>query len=74
MREKFDVVEQNGRPYYFRDRDEVWQWEGVEFEILYPRGLIVRAKGQQRLGGEEKKRLERLGKGFSPVIALGFGN
>ncbi|KIM96666.1 hypothetical protein OIDMADRAFT_44293 [Oidiodendron maius Zn] len=72
-----DVVEQKGRPYFFRDRSEVWNWDGVEFEFAYPKTVIVRAKvveGQEppKLGKEEMNKLKELGKGFSPVITVGF--
>lgn len=75
--DSYDLIEQNGRSFYFRDRSEVWNWEGVEFEFSYPKTILVRAKvveGQEapKLGKKEMEKLKELGKGFSPVIITGF--
>lgn len=78
VRPHYDVVSKNGRPYYFRDRSQMWDWEGVDFEFFYPRGIKVIAKpvaeGESpiKLGPAEYKRLVTIGKGFSPVITSGF--
>jgi len=35
-------VYKHGRPYYFRTRSPLYQWEAkVDFEHLYGRGLVV---------------------------------
>lgn len=72
-----ELIEKDGRPYCFRDRSPVWDWEGVEFEFEYPKMLIIRAKpieGKEapRLGEIEMKKIKELAKGFSPVITSGF--
>ncbi|KUJ17584.1 uncharacterized protein LY89DRAFT_747245 [Mollisia scopiformis] len=79
LAEMHDVVKnKDGRPFCFRDRSPLWEWEGVEFEFAYPKTLIVRAKKVEdggvtpRLGEEEMKKLKQFGKGFSPVITSGF--
>ncbi|KAK1237340.1 hypothetical protein MKX08_002965 [Trichoderma sp. CBMAI-0020] len=78
LRETHDVIEQNGRPYYYRDRSDVWKWNvPVEFEFFYPRGIYVRAKTAEgeaapKLGPNELAKIKELGKGFSPVIPTGF--
>ena len=56
----------------------MWDWEGVDFEFFYPRGIKVIAKPVEegespiKLGPAEYKRLVTIGKGFSPVITSGF--
>ncbi|KAK4061987.1 uncharacterized protein Triagg1_10150 [Trichoderma aggressivum f. europaeum] len=78
LRESFDVIEQDGRPYYFRDRSDVWKWDvPVEFEVFYPKGLYIRAKATEgeaapRIGPNELAKIEQLRTGFSPVIPMGF--
>ena len=78
VREDHDLIYQNGRPYYFRDRDDVWKWDGVEFEFFAPRGVRVIAKpvaegqGKPRLGEAELKKLSKLEKAFSSVVTFGF--
>ncbi|RFU79330.1 pyoverdine biosynthesis [Trichoderma arundinaceum] len=78
LRETFDVIEQGGRPYYYRDRSDVWKWDvPVEFEIFYPRGIYVRARPAEgepapKIGPAELAKIKKLSKGFSPVIPLGF--
>lgn len=73
-----DLIEYNGRPYYFREKASVWDWEGVEFEFEYPKMLIVKAKptgegdGLRRLGEDGMRRVKELAKGFTPVITSGF--
>lgn len=77
-RKSADVVEQGGRPYYFRDRSDVWEWDvPVDFEFFYPRGVYVRpklAEGESapKFGEKELVKVKQLSKGFSPVIPLGF--
>jgi len=78
VRGSYDLIEQHGRPYYFRDRSDVWKWDiPVEFEFFYPRGVYVRpvlAEGETTpvLGPKELVKLKQLGKGFSTVIPVGF--
>jgi hypothetical protein len=40
------LVERDGRPYFFRERSPLYDWEDdvVEFEHLYPQGMVVRPK------------------------------
>lgn len=76
-----DVVYHDDRPYYFRDRSPLWDWQigPVTFEFAYPKTLIVKADVKEgepapKLGSDEIDKLKELGKGFTPVIALGFAN
>ncbi|KAL7958005.1 Pyoverdine/dityrosine biosynthesis domain-containing protein [Trichoderma compactum] len=78
LRGSFHVIEQDGRPYYFRDRSDVWKWDvPVEFEVFYPKGLYIRAKAIEgeaapKIGPNELAKIEQLRKGFSPVSPVGF--
>ncbi|KAL6796292.1 Pyoverdine/dityrosine biosynthesis domain-containing protein [Trichoderma sp. SZMC 28013] len=78
LHESFDVIEQDGRPYYFRDRSDVWKWDvPVEFEVFYPRGLYIRARAIEgeaapKIGPNELAKIEQLRKAFSPVTLVGF--
>ncbi|KKY17697.1 putative pyoverdine dityrosine biosynthesis [Phaeomoniella chlamydospora] len=77
LTESHDVVEKDGRPFYFRDRSDLWAWEGVDFDILYPKTLIVKARAVEggeapKLGKREMSKLKAFSKGFSPVITTGF--
>ena len=80
LRQNHDLVYKNGQPYCFRDRSEIWNWEGVDFEFFFPRGVKVIAKPvtegqkQPKLGPADYKRLMTLGKGFSSVITSGFSS
>jgi hypothetical protein len=78
VREEYDLIFHEGQPYYFRDRDEVWNWNAtVEFEFFYPRGVYVKAKSSEkgvlpRLGLKEMEKVRKLRRGFETVIVLGF--
>lgn len=78
LREEYDLISHKGQPYYFRDRDEVWNWNfPVEFGFFYPRGVYVKAvssegEGLPRLGAKEMEKVKKLRKGFQTVIVLGF--
>ncbi|KUM60590.1 hypothetical protein ACN42_g6558 [Penicillium freii] len=60
--ELYEVVMKHGRPYYFRERSPVYEWEAeVEFQHDYD-GLIVKNTSQrvQRLGRDDRLKLARL--------------
>ena len=44
VRETHEVVLRNGRPHHLREKSDLWDFEPVkvEFEHLYPCGLIIR--------------------------------
>ncbi|KAI9927569.1 hypothetical protein ASPWEDRAFT_62294 [Aspergillus wentii DTO 134E9] len=78
VRATHDLVYKNGRPYCYRERSEVFDWSGdglqVEFEHLYPCGLIIRP-----VGGEKPsiltipmRKVRQLSSNMSPVICRGF--
>ncbi|KAH6671303.1 putative pyoverdine/dityrosine biosynthesis protein [Halenospora varia] len=42
LRSTHDLVYRFGRPYYFREKSELFNWDiDVEFEPLYPCGLLI---------------------------------
>ncbi|CAG8171467.1 unnamed protein product [Penicillium salamii] len=60
FRRLYETVMKNGRPYYFRERSPMYEWAAeVEFEHDYE-GLIVRNKGTQILGRDDRFKLARL--------------
>lgn len=80
VRGHYNLIEQDGRPYYFRQKSEIFDdWAGkADIQFFYPRGVRVIAKpvkeGEQlpKLEAKDNARLVELGKGFSPVICTGF--
>lgn len=73
-----ELVYEDGRPSYFRERSELYQWScpaSVEFEPVYPCGIIVRpsegAKSMsiQDIDGQKVRQLAEVN---SPVILRGF--
>ncbi|KAI9676075.1 MAG: hypothetical protein M1817_000818 [Caeruleum heppii] len=80
VRETHDLVMRHGRPYYFRERSELYDWGDlkVEFEHLYPCGLIVRpAEGTTTppsMRDIDMQKLRKLAELQSPVVARGFAN
>ncbi|KAJ5964570.1 Pyoverdine biosynthesis [Penicillium vulpinum] len=62
FRKIYEVVMRHGRPYYFRERNPVYEWEAtVEFQHDYD-GLIVknRCQNTQTLGRDDRLKLARL--------------
>ncbi|CDM26762.1 hypothetical protein DTO013E5_7035 [Penicillium roqueforti] len=62
FRKLYEVVMKHDRPYYFRERSPLYEWEAdVEFQHDYD-GLIVKNPCQrvQRLGREDRLKLARL--------------
>ncbi|KXG53870.1 Pyoverdine biosynthesis [Penicillium griseofulvum] len=62
FRKLYEVVVRHGRPYYFRERSPMYEWEAdVEFQHDYD-GLIVKNPLQraQTLGRDDRLKLARL--------------
>ncbi|CAI7658505.1 unnamed protein product [Penicillium glandicola] len=62
FRELYEVVMRHGRPYYFRERSPIYEWEAeVEFQHEYD-GLLVKSSCQkaQTLGRDDRLKLARL--------------
>lgn len=81
VRDTHEIVYQNGRPYLLRVKSELFDWrsEGldVEFEHLYPRGLVVRPKigtghASSLLPLIPMEKVRQLSKNFAPIVLRGF--
>ena len=65
LQSSHNLIYRDGRPYFFREKSPLYDWEEdvVEFEHLYPQGLVARAKVGV-VGGEKpvlkQKNLGRL--------------
>ena len=76
------LIYKDGRPYYYREKSELWDWEDdlVYIEPLYPRGLLVTPltagrQGDLTLKTQYVERLRRLEGLFGgPIRAVGFLN
>ncbi|KAI9768080.1 MAG: hypothetical protein M1840_005114 [Geoglossum simile] len=82
VRESHNLIHRHGRPYFFREKSELFDWadeEGkVEFEHLYGGGCVVApvmADAENRmLTGAGLGKLKKLAGLQSPVITRGFAN
>ena len=46
-REKFDLIKEDGQPYFFRESSSLFNWDArVDFEHCYGQNLIIRAQKQ----------------------------
>ncbi len=72
LRRTHDLVYKHGRPYYFRTRSPLYQFEAkVEFEHLYGGGLIVHNAGG---AGQTKSSLTDSDKDKIASLAVLQGN
>ncbi|KAL9041621.1 MAG: hypothetical protein Q9180_001158 [Flavoplaca navasiana] len=76
---KHELIFKHGRPWYFRERSNLFDWPGmdVEFEHLYPDGIKVTLKdesSEESVHGEYVQKLVELGECCSPVVLRNFGN
>jgi len=75
-----NLVCQDDRPYFYREKSNLFEWGEmkVEFEHLYPCGLIIRPNaqmtGQLSLRDLDMKKLRELTEHQSPVILRGFAD
>lgn len=72
-----ELIYENGRPSYFRERSDLLNWEtaGVGFQYLYPRGILVSASKvlpQPILRISDLHKAMMLAHRCSPVILKGF--
>jgi len=80
VRESHKLVYRHGRPYYYRERSELWDWNAgdVVFEPLYPSGLLVRpenADGRRALTTGELDKLRELAQIYQGSLKVeGFLN
>jgi hypothetical protein len=79
VRDTHELVYRDGRPYFFREKNELYNWAPleVEFEHLYPQGLVVRPKlgsTQPSLRDVNMQKVRGLSQVQSPVILRGFAD
>lgn len=78
VRDTHDLVLRNGRPYCFREKSDLYDFGKVqvEFEHLYPCGLIIRPAGesglQPSLRDVHMQKVRKLAELQSPVVLRGF--
>ena len=80
VRETHDLIYKDGRPYHFREKSSLFDFGElkVEFEHLYPCGLIIRpASGSgpaPSYRDVDVKKIRKLAEVQSPVILRGFAD
>ncbi|KAJ5626626.1 hypothetical protein N7528_004053 [Penicillium herquei] len=82
VRETHDLIHKNGRPYFFRERSDIFDWAAdglsVKFEHLYPCGLIIRPSDIDNVNPPPSitaipmHKVRQLSNTMSPVILRGF--
>jgi hypothetical protein len=78
VRESHNLILQHGRPYFFREKSDLWDWgtDEVAFRPLYLRGVVVaptRGFSGRSLTEGEVDKLNQLAQ-LQPVRADGFTN
>lgn len=80
VRESHIPIIRDGRPYFFREKSELYDWcdQNVETEHLYPCGLLVRPKNGSeeaiRLDEDGIEKLQQLARLQPSVTVKGFAN
>ena len=80
VKDTHDLIFRNGQPSHFREKSDLWDFGDtkVEFEHLYPTGLIVRpaagSQGQPSLRDFDVMKLRKLAEVQSPVVLRGFAD
>lgn len=80
VKDTHDLIFRNGQPSHFREKSDLWDFGDtrVEFEHLYPTGLIVRpaagSQGQLSLREVDMMKLRKLAEVQSPVVLRGFAD
>ncbi|KAL8937796.1 MAG: hypothetical protein Q9211_003504 [Gyalolechia sp. 1 TL-2023] len=78
VRETHDLVYQDGRPHHFRERSPLYDLgeTPVEFEHLYPCGLVIRPAADTEPAPSyrviDSQKLRKLAEIQSPVVLRGF--
>lgn len=77
--DKLELVYENGRPSYFREKSDLYSWAeekgGIICEPIYPAGLMIRpAKGRGALTMDDidSKKVRALSEINSPIILRDF--
>ncbi|KAF4341595.1 Pyoverdine biosynthesis [Fusarium beomiforme] len=75
--ETHDLIYRDGRPYYYREKSELFDWGDmkVEFEPMYPCGLIIRpAGGSLSARHIPMGKVKQLSINLSPIVLRGFSD
>jgi hypothetical protein len=80
FRESYDLVYRNGRPHHFRARSDLFNWGpiDVDFQFLYPCGMIIRPKKTESPTPRPcsctipMRKVRAWSNIFSPVVLRGF--
>ena len=78
VRETHNLVYKDGRPYHFREKSPLYDFGDtrVEFEHLYPCGLVIRPaagpQGKTSFRDVDVRKLRKLAEIQSPVVLRGF--
>ncbi|KAI1841008.1 hypothetical protein JX265_012885 [Neoarthrinium moseri] len=76
--ENFELVYEDGRPSYFREKSEIFSFAehlgGITCEPIYPAGLMIRpaVPGSLSIEDIETSKVRALAENNSPVILRGF--
>lgn len=77
--DKFELVHENGRPSFYREKSPLLSWgahkEGIRFEPLYPAGYLIRpagTPGSLSIQDIDAAKVRALAERVSPVILRGF--
>lgn len=72
-----DLIYRHGRPYYYREKSELFDWGDleVEFEPMYPCGLIIRPVcGFPSARHIPMGKVKQLSINLSPIVLRGFSD
>ncbi|KAF2967238.1 hypothetical protein GQX73_g6309 [Xylaria multiplex] len=77
VRHTHEVIYQNGQPYFFREKSELFDWSDADlqitFEHLYPCGIIIRpVQRSSSMRLIPMKKVRHLSNNFSPIVLRGF--
>lgn len=76
--DNFELIFENDRPSYFRERSELYGWAetkgGVICEPLYPSGLLIKPckKGAMSIEDVDAVKVRALSERNSPIVLRGF--
>ncbi|OAA78496.1 Pyoverdine biosynthesis [Akanthomyces lecanii RCEF 1005] len=76
---KLELVYENGRPSYFREKSDLFSWAegkgGIDCKPIYPSGWMITPKGGKKalsMRDVDAKKVRALAEHNSPIIMRGF--
>lgn len=72
-----DIILENGRPSYFREKSDLFNWTGsdVNFQYMYPSGILITPQNgctSHSLEDIDRQKVLALAEKCSPIILRGF--